>query len=174
VSLSWLVTGQTVGGLVIYPIASRLDREMALRLWTEANTWFSSEAGQKGQIKAGQLADLAVLSADYFSVPQDDIADITSVLTLLDGKPVHGAAEFEDLAPPLPPAMPDWSPVRRYGGYQARAQQALQRNHTFAGCGCDRACNVHGHVHVGAWTADLPVTDDKAFWGALGCSCWAF
>jgi predicted amidohydrolase YtcJ len=43
----------------------------ALRLWTEANTWFSSEAGKKGQIKAGQLADLAVLSADYFSAPQD-------------------------------------------------------------------------------------------------------
>ena len=50
VSLSWLVTGSTIGGLRLYPPANRLDREMALRLWTEANTWFSTEVGKKGQI----------------------------------------------------------------------------------------------------------------------------
>jgi predicted amidohydrolase YtcJ len=173
VSLSWLVTGKTVGGLALYPTANRLDRETALRLWSEANTWFSSETGKKGQIKPGRLADLAVLSEDYFAVPEDAIADITSVLTLLDGKPVHGAAEFKDLAPPLPPAMPDWSPVRRYGGYQARARQAPNHDHAFAACGCNHACDIHRHGHA-AWTAAIPVSDDKAFWGALGCSCWAF
>src|SRR5438105_4382172 len=115
VCLSWLVTGKTVGGLALYSAANRLDRETALRLWTEANTWFSSETGKKGQITAGQLADLAVLSDDYFSVPEDDIADITSVLTILGGKPVHAGDEFKDLGPPLPPAMPDWAPVRHYG-----------------------------------------------------------
>ena len=52
VSLSWLVTGKTLGGLTLYPSANRLDRETALRLWTEANTWFSNEEGKKGQIKA--------------------------------------------------------------------------------------------------------------------------
>jgi predicted amidohydrolase YtcJ len=171
VSLAWLVTGKTVGGLAIYPTANRLDRETALRLWSEANTWFSSEAGKKGQIKPGQLADLAALSDDYLSVPDDAIQDITSVLTLLGGKTVHGDAEFKDLAPPLPPAMPDWSPVNRFGGYQARAKSP-QRNHAFAaGCGCDRACTVHGHAH--AWAGTVPVADDRAFWGALGCSCWA-
>jgi hypothetical protein len=168
--LSWLVTGKTVGGLAIYPTANRLDRETALRLWSEANTWFSSETGKKGEIKQGQLADLAALSDDYLSVPEDGIADITSVLTLLGGKTVHGDAEFKHLAPPLPPAMPDWSPVNRFGGYQARATSA-QPNHSFAaGCGCDRACTVHGHAH--AWAAKVPVADDMAFWGALGCSCW--
>ena len=55
VSLSWLVTSQTLGGTRLYPAANRLDRETALRLWTEANTWFSSEEGKKGQIKIGQL-----------------------------------------------------------------------------------------------------------------------
>src|SRR3954454_8973413 len=98
VSLSWLVTGKTLGGLTIYPAANRLDRDTALRLWTEANTWFSTEPGKKGQIKAGQLADFAVLSDDYMSVPEDAIQDITSVLTLLGG-----------------------SPVRTFGGYQKRA-----------------------------------------------------
>ncbi len=176
VSLSWLVTGKTLGGLAIYPSANRLDRETALRLWTEANTWFSTESGKKGQIKKGQLADLAVLSDDYFSVPEDAIQDITSVLTIVDGKPVHGDCDFKDLAPPLPAPMPDWSPVRSYGGYRPRTPEEAQRKYTFAAlaCGCSNSCNLHGHSHASAWVADVPVSDEKAFWGTLGCSCWAF
>jgi predicted amidohydrolase YtcJ len=175
VSLSWLVTGKTLGGLTLYPPANRLDRETALRLWTEANTWFSTEPGKKGQIKTGQLADLAVLSDDYFAVPGDTIQEITSVLTFLGGKPVHGDAEFKDLAPPLPPPMPNWSPVRSYRGYQQRAESGVAHRHAFATtCGCTNACGVHGHAHASAWAANVPVSDVKAFWGALGCSCWAF
>jgi predicted amidohydrolase YtcJ len=175
VSLSWLVTGKTLGGLELYPTANRLDRETALRLWTEANTWFSTEQGKKGQIKTGQLADLAVLSDDYLSVPEDTIQDITSVLTLVDGKPVHGDGDFKDLSPPLPPAMPDWSPVRRYGGYQNRAETDSTRKYTFeSACGCANTCGVHGHAHARAWSASLPISDARSFWGALGCSCWAF
>jgi predicted amidohydrolase YtcJ len=175
VSLSWLVTGNTLGGLSLYPTSSTLDREAALRLWTDSNSWFSTETGKKGQIKPGQLADMVVLSDDYFSVPGDSIQDITSVLTLLGGKPVHSDAEFTDLAPPLPPAMPDWSPVRSYGGYQKRADtRGPTRLASAAHCECDSACGVHGHAHANAWAADIPVSDDKAFWGAVGCSCWAF
>jgi predicted amidohydrolase YtcJ len=175
VSLSWLVTGKTLGGLTIYPAANRLDRDTALRLWTEANTWFSREAGKKGQIKAGQLADLVVLSDDYLSVPEDAIQHITSVLTVLGGTPVHGEGDFADLAPPLPPPMPDWSPVRTYGGYHKRADTAPARKYAFAAaCGCAEACGVHGHAHASAWGASLPVSEERSFWGALGCSCWTF
>jgi len=176
VSLSWLVTGKTLGGLTLYPAANRLDRETALRLWTEANTWFSNETGRKGQIKEGQLADLAVLSDDYFAVPEDAIQDITSVLTLLGGTPVYGDAEFKDLAPFLPPPMPNWSPVRAYGGYQKRADNGEERQYAFAAaaCGCANSCGVHGHAHAGAWAANVPASDARSFWGALGCSCWAF
>ncbi|WP_437379811.1 amidohydrolase [Inquilinus limosus] len=173
VSLSWLVTGRTMGGLALYPPANRLDRETALRLWTEGNTWFSTELGKKGQIKEGQLADLAVLSADYFAVPEDAIQDITSVLTLLGGRPVHGSGDFQDLAPPLPAAMPDWSPVRSHGGYQQRAE-APQAQAVAAACGCANSCGVHGHAHAAAWAANAPVSDERSFWGVLGCSCWAF
>lgn len=173
ISLAWLVTGKTVGGLALYPAANRLDRETALRLWTQANTWFSNEEGKKGQIAAGQLADIAVLSDDYFAVPEDGIADITSVLTLLGGTPVHGSGDFKDLAPELPPAMPDWSPVRTFGGYQQRAQADVPRQTFSRLCGCARECNVHGHAHAGAWQAQVPASDARSFWGALGCACWA-
>jgi predicted amidohydrolase YtcJ len=170
VSLAWLVTGRTLGGMQLYPAANQLDRETALRLWTESNTWFSTEVGKKGQIKAGQLADLAVLSDDYFSVPGQAIQDITAVLTLVGGKTVYGDTDFKDLAPPLPPAMPDWSPVRTFGGYQKRASVDPQRKYAFAAeCGCSTACGVHGHAH--AWGLSVP-SDDRSFWGALGCSCW--
>jgi hypothetical protein len=104
VSLAWLVTGRTLGGLTLYPARNRLDREQALRLWTQANTWFSTEQGKKGQILAAQLADLVVLDRDFFSVPEDEIQDIESVLTLLGGKAVHGVGPFADMAPPLPTA----------------------------------------------------------------------
>ncbi|QEZ43054.1 amidohydrolase [Cupriavidus oxalaticus] len=172
VSLYWLTTGKTVGGMAMYPQANLLDRETALRLWTEANTWFSSEVGKKGQIKAGQLADLAVLSADYFSVPGDEIQDITAVLTILGGKVVYGDADFSKLSPALPAPMPDWSPVRHVGGYQPRPEARKLALNT--ACGCASSCGVHGHAHATAWTAGVPASDESTFWGALGCSCWAF
>jgi predicted amidohydrolase YtcJ len=91
VSLAWLVTGKTVGGLQIYPQRNCIDRETALRMWTENVTWFSNEEGKKGRIEAGQLADLIVPDRDYFTCPQSEIADITADLTVVGGKVVHAA-----------------------------------------------------------------------------------
>lgn len=172
VSLSWLVTAKTVGGLRLYPPANRLDRETALRLWTEANTWFSNEQGKKGQIKAGQLADLAVLSDDYFTVPEDDIAHLSAVLTLLGGKVVYGEGEYGPLAPALPRPMPDWSPVATFGGYY-RPTRPTDRLAMASACGCASACSVHGHDHAAALGAAVPAADVQSFWGSLGCGCWA-
>jgi len=176
VSLSWLVTGKTLGGTGLYPQRNLLDRETALRMSTENTTWFSNEEGRKGRIVAGMLADLAVLDRDYFSVPGDEIRQITSVLTIVDGKPVYGAGDFAGLAPPLPPAMPDWSPVNVWGGYNKVAPdlgQAALAKVAASSCGCASGCGVHGHDHASAWGAALPVGDLKSFWGALGCACWA-
>ncbi|QOL79646.1 amidohydrolase [Pseudooceanicola spongiae] len=123
-ALSWLVSGRTVGGSVVTPARNRLTRTEALRLWTEGSARFSCETGRKGQIKAGQLADLALLSADYFGVPEAEISGITSVLTLLSGTPVHASGAFAGLAPPPLPAPPDWSPLR----HSAAAEAAPQRS----------------------------------------------
>ena len=118
VSLAWLVTGRTVGGLRIYPQRNCLDRETALRMWTENVTWFSNEEGKKGRIEAGQLADLIVPDRDYFACAESEIADTVSELTIVGGKIVYGAGDLRGLDESSPPpAMPDWSPVRRFGGY---------------------------------------------------------
>jgi len=119
VSLYWLITGKTVGGTMLYTEANRLERMEALRLWTASSAWFSSEQGRKGALVPGRLADLAVLSADYFSIPDEDIKRLESVLTLVGGKAVHAAAEFAALAPPALPVLPAWSPVAKFGGYAA-------------------------------------------------------
>jgi hypothetical protein len=170
VSLAWLVTGRTVGGLSLYPQRNCLDRETALRMWSENVTWFSNEEGRKGRIQVGQLADLIVPDRDYFSCAEQEIADITSLLTVVGGRVVYGSggfARFDDQAPP--PAMPDWSPVRVYGGYGAWGD-AMQR---VAAPACSSHCNVHNHDQAARWSANLPIADLKGFWGALGCSCWA-
>ncbi len=93
-ALYWLVSGRTVGGMAMYDDSARLDRETALMLWTQGSAWFSTEQGKKGQIKVGQLADVAVLSQDYFSVPEEQIKGIESVMTVVDGKVVYAAGSF--------------------------------------------------------------------------------
>ncbi|HZZ92404.1 MAG TPA: amidohydrolase [Usitatibacter sp.] len=168
ICLAWLVSGKTVAGSPMYPRGNCLDRETALRLWTERAAWFSREEGKRGRLREGELADMAVLSDDYFAVAEDDIAAITSVLTILGGKVVHGSGDFADLAPPLPPPMPDWSPVRAFGGYQ--------HAHTGAALGARapsvaHRCALHARPHVGATHAD---SSHHGFWGAMGCGCWAF
>jgi hypothetical protein len=77
-----------------------------------------------------------------------------------------------------PPAMPDWSPVRTFGGYAAwgdpkGAGQPVMMRKAALQCACANTCNVHGHDHASAWSCKLPIADHKSFWGALGCSCWA-
>ena len=62
------------------------------------SAWFSSEQGKKGRLAAGQLADLVVLSKDYFSVAEEEIKGIESVLTVVDGKVVYAAGHFADAA----------------------------------------------------------------------------
>ena len=178
VSLAWLTTGMTVGGLRLYPQRNCLDRETALRMWSQYVTWFSNEEGKKGQVKVGQLADLIVPSRDYFACADSELADMTSDLTIVGGKVVFAAGNFSHLDEnPLPPAMPDWSPVRVFGGYgawQDATPMAARPRHASA-CGCAHECSIHGHSHVSAWSAKLPISESdlKSFWGALGCACWA-
>jgi predicted amidohydrolase YtcJ len=131
VSIYWMVTGKTVGGTQLYGSDNILDRGQALRLMTSASPWFSGESGKKGTIEVGRLADLAVLSADYFTVDEEEVKGLESLLTVVGGRPVFGQGTFESLAPPAIPFSPDWSPVRTYGGYVSSPGRvgSDQRNH---------------------------------------------
>src|ERR1700744_4877880 len=122
VSLYWLVAGKTVGGLELYPEKNRLTREEALRLYTQGSSWFSTEDGAKGELRAGQLADFSVLTKDFFTIPAEDIRNLESQLTVVGGEVVHGSHDFGSFAPPALPAAQDWAPTAHYGGYhQAEA-----------------------------------------------------
>ena len=170
-ALYWLVSGRTVGGLALTDAAGRLSRDTALELWTAGSAWFSSEQGKKGRIREGMLADLSVLSADYFTVPEESIKSIESVLTMVGGKVVYGQGEFTALAPPPIPVLPEWSPVRAVPGHYrpvARQAQAAMPHQ------CAGACGVHAHAHDRARKSAVPISDFSGFWGTLGCSCFAF
>lgn len=181
VSLSWLTTGKTVGGTRLYPQRNLLDRETALRMWTENVAWFSNEEGKRGRIEVGQFADFIVPSKDYFTVPEDEISFLTSHLTVVGGRIVFGDGDFASLDEnPLPPAMPDWSPTRKFKGFAAwgdpegAGKNSLSpiRQQAIASCGCASSCGLHGHDHAKAWGSSIPSSDLKSFFGALGCSCW--
>jgi hypothetical protein len=168
VSLYWLVTGKTVGGTPLYPEANRLERMEALRLYTVGSTWFSGEAGQKGAMVPGQLADLAVLSADYFSIPEEEMKRLESVLTLVGGKVVYGAGEFARLAPPPLPVMPEWSPVATYDGYARSSTSASAAGYSHPRSATAlSALRQHG-ARLNPWWRNA-----SEFWG-LGCDCFAF
>ncbi len=159
VSLYWLVTGKTVGGLRLYPQENRLSREEALRLYTQGSSWFSTEDGSKGGLYPGQLADFAVLTGDYFSIPEEEIRHLESQLTVVGGEIVHASHDFQSLAPPPLPAAPDWAPTAFYGGYHssvpASASALMHR--------------CQGQVHRKPTEHKL----GEAIWG-LGCDCFAF
>jgi predicted amidohydrolase YtcJ len=165
-SLYWLITGKTIGGRSLYPQENRLDREEALKLYTMGSSWFSTEDGKKGALAPGQLADLAVLSADYFSIPDEEIKQLESVLTIVGGRIVYAAEEFSKLAPPALPVSPSWSPVKEYGGY-------AQGQHEVAGASHTAFCS-HGENSAQAPAkSHLQVLGDLGLWG-LGCDCFAF
>lgn len=183
VSMYWLTAGRTVGGLQLYSEQTRLDRETALQLYTKGSAWFSNEQGKKGDIKVGMLADLAVLDQDYFTVEEESIKSIESVLTVVDGRIVYAKDDFSSFSPEPIPILPGWSPTNIYNGFysakthgQKEVGNILTDNAaiTSAVHCCTGSCDVHGHQHDKARLSNVPINNYTAFWGALGCSCFAF
>ena len=182
VSMYWLTAGKTVGGLQIYQ-DSKLDRMTALQLYTKGSAWFSQEQQKKGDIAVGMLADLTVLNNDYFTVEDEAIKEIESELTAVAGKIVYAEGDFSSFSPPPIPILPDWSPTKSYGGYYSVSKTA-QKSSTTASTAqssivnsihlCSGSCQVHAHDHNQARMSNIAINNYTAFWGALGCSCFAF
>ena len=158
VSLYWLVSGRTVGGLQIYGEENRMSREEALRLYTQGSSWFSTEEDVKGSLAPGQFADFAVLTSDFFSVPEEEIKDLQSVLTVVGGAVVYASEDFSNLAPPPLPAALDWAPTAHYGGYYNPAALIGAAMH----CSHHASAASRSRGRLG-----------ESLWG-LGCDCFAF
>jgi predicted amidohydrolase YtcJ len=97
-SLWYVTTGQTMlPGVSGVPADQRLTRLEALRHATVECAWFIDQDGRRGTLEPGMLADLIVLDKDYFKVPDNEIKDIKSLLTVVDGRVVYGAGEYAGL-----------------------------------------------------------------------------
>ncbi|WP_283746240.1 amidohydrolase [Bacillus cereus] len=166
VALYWMVAGKTIGGLSIYDEKNKLDRKVALELYSKGSAWFSGDEGKKGTLAVGQFADIAVLSADYFTVPEEEIKDLESLLTIMGGQVVYGNDEFKNLSPELPPASPDWSPmgVYGYGGANLANTILSHDSHDNKLHSCSNPLHQHTHTVIGK---------DGTKWG-IGCTCFAF
>ena len=164
VALSWLTTGRTVGGTSLYTGENLISREEALQLFTEGSAWFSSEEDSKGKIAPDYLADLAVLSADYFSINDDEISGLQSVLTIVDGEIVYASDSFSSYAPPALPVSPSWSPQNT----------TSEKPHILHRSSCNSCGDFLGNIRA------LLTRTRKMDWATspnplqLHCDCFAF
>jgi predicted amidohydrolase YtcJ len=99
VSLQWMVDGKTVGGTLTRDEEQLPSREEALHFYTLGSTWFTHDDGKRGSIETGKLADLAVLTKDYLTVPAAEIGGIESLLTMVGGRIVYAAGPYAQLEP---------------------------------------------------------------------------
>jgi predicted amidohydrolase YtcJ len=117
VGISWMVSGKSVSGTEVLARDNRLSRAEALRLFTRGAAWFMNAETELGMIAPGHLADFVLLDRDYFEVAESQIKSIASVLTVMDGRVVYGAQDYQSLSPALPEILPAWSPIKHFGGY---------------------------------------------------------
>lgn len=96
-ALQWFLDGKTVGGIALRGPEETPSRAEALRLYTQGSAWFSKDEARRGSLTVGKLADLAVLSKDYMTVPVDEVGGIESLLTMVGGRIVYAAGPYASL-----------------------------------------------------------------------------
>ena len=88
-----------------------------------------------------------VLTQDYFSI-RSTRWESEALLTAVGGKVVYAAGPYSQFDAPAPPVLPDWLPVRHYGGYHRSAAGSMP------------ALVHHTHTHVigdaGSWSTECP------------------
>jgi predicted amidohydrolase YtcJ len=93
--LQWILDGKTVEGIMMRGVEERPSRADALRMYTSGSAWFAHAEDRRGSLEVGKLADLAVLTKDYMTVPIEQIGSIESVLTMVGGKVVYAAEPYK-------------------------------------------------------------------------------
>jgi predicted amidohydrolase YtcJ len=94
VALRWMLDGKTVGGQSWRGPEETPTRENALRMYTQGSAWFAFAESERGSLEAGKLADLAVLSKDYFKAPVEEVGGIESLMTVVGGVVVHAKEPY--------------------------------------------------------------------------------
>jgi len=169
VSLYWMTTVKTVGGLRLYPENALLSREEALRLLQSRQHLDVPGTRKTRRNFRRPAADLAVLSDDYFTIPDEEIKSLESVLTILGGKPVYAVHEFKPLDPGDLPVMPEWSPVHHYPGYWR--QEFTAHIDSRRCCGHDHPAHEPARIkpfNIPQWMLGPRGVLDG------GCECFAF
>ncbi|HEY1762297.1 MAG TPA: amidohydrolase [Acidimicrobiales bacterium] len=98
-ALWWLIAGRSLDGVVRRDEAQRMTRTQALVAYTSGSAWLSSEEDDRGHLRVGARADFAVLDADYFNVPLDEIPWISADLTVVGGREVYSNGSLSDTTP---------------------------------------------------------------------------
>ena len=144
-ALQWFLDGKTVSGRAIRGPEETPSRIDALRFYTIGSAWFSHEDRTRGSIEAGKLADLALLSQDYLTVPVEQIGSTASLLTVVGGRIVYAAAPFAALDPRRTGLRPTTSTtvgaIRSEVGDVAAARQAAASRAASAGRNPPRPAN---------------------------------
>ena len=97
VALQWMLDGKSVDGQPTRDAREIPSREQALAAYTLGSAWFAHAERERGSLSVGKLADFAVLSEDYLSVPVERIGALRSLLTIVGGRAVYAAAPFAGL-----------------------------------------------------------------------------
>ena len=92
VPLYYYVSRKTVEGRVLGP-QEKISRQEALRIATINNAYITWEEGLKGSIESGKLADFVILSADFMTIPEDEILHLRPMATYVGGREVFSAPD---------------------------------------------------------------------------------
>ena len=159
IGVHWLITGKTLGGAKLQGNHNLLSREEALGLYTKGGAWISKEENKKGTLEIGKLADLVILSADFFSIDVDAIKDLESELTMVGGRVVYANGAYTQLAMKAPEIKQVWLPINDYGKYYKVTKSTKK---TAQNQQKQRAQSIYSHAHPqiigdsGVWTVECP------------------
>jgi predicted amidohydrolase YtcJ len=95
--LQWLLDGRTAKGTALRAAGETPGRVDALRFYTSGSAWVAHDEDSRGSLAVGKLADLAVLSRDYLTVPVAEVGGIESLLTMVGGRIVYAAGPYAAL-----------------------------------------------------------------------------
>ena len=86
--ISWMITRKSWDGKVYAP-DQRVDRATALKISTIWGAYYVMRENFLGSLEPGKWADFAVLDRDYLTVPEEEIANLRVLMTVVGGKIIH-------------------------------------------------------------------------------------